>query len=74
MVDILAEDTPNPPSPEQPTTYQEAVAEMSNRSALLVLKFHKQEAQGKVWEKMLHRKLHLIYLEMSFLPNLTKRT
>jgi hypothetical protein len=38
MVDILAEDAPNLPSPEQPITYQQAVAVISNQSALLVFK------------------------------------
>ena len=64
---------PNLPSYEQPTTYQQAVAEISRNSALLVLKVHKQ-ATGKAWGTKLKEKFHLIYLEVSSLPYMATST
>jgi hypothetical protein len=42
--------------PEQPTTYQQAVAEILRKSGLLVLDVHKQ-AKGKAWETTLVNKI-----------------
>jgi hypothetical protein len=45
------------PSPEQPTTYQKAVAEITTNSALLVLGVHKLRSKCKAWETVLENKI-----------------
>ena len=46
-VDTLAKEALNLPSPEELTTYQQAVAEITRKSALLALDVHKQ-VEGKL--------------------------
>jgi hypothetical protein len=45
------------PSPEQPTTYQQAAAEITRNCALVVLDAHKQQAKGKTWETILENEV-----------------
>jgi hypothetical protein len=57
MVDTIAKDALNLPSPEELTTYQQAVADITRKSVLLVLDVHKQQAKGKAWETILGNKI-----------------
>jgi hypothetical protein len=56
---MLVQDAPNLPSSEQPTAYQQAVAQISRKNTLLVLKVHKQQAKDKAWGTKLQKKFHL---------------
>ena len=57
MVDTLVKDASNLTSPEEPTTYLQAVGAITRKSALLVFVAHKQQAKGKAWETDLENKL-----------------
>jgi hypothetical protein len=57
MVDTLAKEALNLPSPAQPTTYKQAAAETTRKSALLLLDAHKQQTKGKAWEKTVENKI-----------------
>jgi hypothetical protein len=58
-------DALNLPSPEQPTTYQQAVAEITRKGALLILDAHNQQAKGKAWDTLLENKILPTYLPIS---------
>jgi hypothetical protein len=55
--DTIAKETLNLPSPEKPTTYQQAAAEITKNSAIVVLDAHKQQAKGKTCETVLENKI-----------------
>ena len=48
IVDGLAKDASNLPSPEKPTTYQQAVADITIKSALLVLDVTNNKGKAKL--------------------------
>jgi hypothetical protein len=52
-VDTLAKDASNLPSPEQPTTYQKAVADIAIKSALLVLDVTNNKPKSKAGRQYL---------------------
>lgn len=50
VVDTLAKHALNLLPPEQPITFEHAVAEIKRKSAILVLDVHKRKAKGNAWE------------------------
>jgi hypothetical protein len=56
IIDNLAKDASNFPSPEEQITFQLEVAEITRNNTILELHAHKQ-AKGKGWETILENKL-----------------
>lgn len=65
MFDILAKDALNLPSLQEPMTYQQTIADITRKIALLVLDVHTKLANGKAWEIT---KFNLLYVEVRSLP------
>jgi hypothetical protein len=68
IVDGLAKDESNLPSPEEPTTYQQAVADITIKSALLVLDVTNNKSKAKPGRQYRRINFHLFNLEVSSLP------
>jgi uncharacterized protein (DUF2126 family) len=66
-VDTLAKDALNVPSPEEPTTYEQAVVEIARKSAFLLVDVHKQNIKAKLGRQYWRRKFRMLYLEVSSL-------
>jgi hypothetical protein len=68
IVDDLAKDASNLSSPEEPTTYQQAVVDIAIKSALLVLDVTNNKRKAKLGRQYWRINFHLFYLEVCSLP------
>jgi len=64
IVEGLAKDVSNWSSPEEPTTYQQAVADITIKSALLVLDVTNNKCKTKLGRQYWRINSHLFYLEV----------